>query len=288
MNPIRARSPKFRFPEQTDKHWFGGSVFKTHWLNSYTLVIPDGEKFIHRTTKKFLDRVDPNLREQVLGLLGQEISHSREHEKFFENLSGQGYRIEGFLSFYRFVFYGVLEKLVGVVLGPKLILSTAAAIEHINAVIAEVGLSNAFLEEADPEVRPLFEWHYAEEIEHKTVVYDVLQQVAPSYLVRAIGLLFAFVTFLGVLSIGTLVLVAQDRKLFAPLRDATTFFFTKERFVPKMAGALADYLRPGFHPDQRDNERLSEEAFRRLGSLGTGTPQGTTAAAADLRQGAAV
>ncbi len=285
---IKARSPKFHFPEQTDKHWFGGSVFKTHWLNSYTLIIPDGEKFIHRTTKKFLDLVDPTLQEQVLGLLGQEISHSREHEKFFENLSGQGYRIGGFLSVYRFVFYGVLERLVGLVLGRKFILSTAAAIEHINAVIAEVGLSNAFLEDAHPEVKPLFEWHYAEEIEHKAVVYDVLQQVAPSYFVRAIGLLFAFVTFLGVLAIGTLVLVAQDKKLFAPLRDATAFFFSKDRFVPRMLGAMVDYLRPGFHPDQRDNERLSEEAFRRLGSLWTGSREESIPAAPELRRGAAV
>ena len=264
---IAPRSPQFRFPEGIDKHWFAGSAFRTHWLNSYTLIIPDGEKFILRSTKRYLDRVDPELRERLLGLLGQEISHSREHEKFFDNLREQGYRIGGFVSAYKFAFYGVLEGLIGRLMGRKFLLSTAAAIEHLNAVIAEVGLSNGFLEQADPEVRPLFEWHYAEEIEHKAVVYDVLRQVAPSYPVRAIGMVFATCTFMGVLLMGTIVLVAQDRKLFDRecLRDATQFFFSKEKFVRRLLLAFRDYLRQGFHPDQHDSYGLAAEVFERLG-----------------------
>jgi len=264
---IAPRSPQFRFPRGIDKHWLGGSVFRTHWLNSYTLIIPDGEKFIARTTKRYVDRVDPELRERLLGLLGQEISHSREHEKFFDNLTEQGYRIGGFVSAYKFAMYSVLEKLISSLMGRKLLLSTAAAIEHFNAVIAEVGLTNGFLDEADPGVRPLFEWHYAEEIEHKAVVFDVLRQVAPSYPVRAIGVVFATCTFMGALLIGTMVLVAQDRKLFDRecLRDAAQLFFSKERFVPKLLVAFRDYLRRGFHPDQHDSYPLAWEVFERLG-----------------------
>ncbi len=264
---IALRSPQFRFPQGIGKHWLGGSVFRTHWLNSYTLIIPDGEKFILRTTKRYADRVDPELRERLLGLLGQEISHSREHEKFFDNLREQGYRIGGFVSAYKFASYSVLERLISGLMGRKFLLSTAAGIEHFNAIIAEAGLSNGFLEKADPEVRPLFEWHYAEEIEHKAVVYDVLRQVAPSYPLRAIGMVFATCTFMGALLMGTMVLLAQDGKLFDRecLKEAVQFFFSKERFVQRLLGAIRDYLRRGFHPDQHDSYPLAGEVFERLG-----------------------
>jgi len=265
---IRPRSLTFMFSPGIAKHWFGQSPFKTHWLNSYTLIIPEGEKFILRTTKRYVDRVDGELKEQVFGLLAQEALHSKEHERFYDNLRGHGYKIEGYLHGYRFVSYKVMEKVGDLLFGPKLLLSTAAGIEHINAVIAEIGLTHDFLASADPQVRALFEWHYAEEIEHKAVVYDVLQRVAPSYLLRAAGLFFATLTFVGALAVGTAVLLRQDRQLVTrqSLRESARFFFKEPGFLLQYSSAVRAYLRRQFHPNERDNDHLAERVFASYGT----------------------
>ena len=239
-------------------------------MNSYTLIIPDGEKFILRSTRPYAGRLDGELRNRLLGLGAQEALHSREHERFYANLRIQGYKVDGYLTAYRFISYKVLEKLGLLMFGPGLMLSTAAAIEHINAVIAEIGLTNQFLAGADRQVRPLFEWHYAEEIEHKAVCHDVLQQVAPSYLLRVTGLFFATVTFVNFLFIGTAVLLAQDRQLASgkSLREAARFFFKKPGFVFKYWSAVRMYLHRRFHPDDRDDYQLAEEIFAHHGQPG--------------------
>lgn len=263
MRNIEHRSVDFRFPQNIEKHWFARSPFKTQWLNSYTLVIPDGEKFILRSTKRYVDRVDGELKTCLLGLLAQEALHSREHEKFYKNLRHQGYRIQGYLRAYRYISYRILERIGLQVFGPKLLLSTAAGLEHINAVIAEIGLTHEFLAGADPKVRPLFEWHYAEEIEHKAVCHEVLQVVAPSYLLRVAGLFFATMTFVNALVVGTMVLLWQDRQLLNPssIREAARYFFKEPGFLFQYLDAVRVYLRPRFHPDEHDNYDLADQVF---------------------------
>jgi predicted metal-dependent hydrolase len=260
---VRPRPLRFTFSARINKHWFGNSPFKTHWLNSYTLIIPEGEKFILRSTKRYLDQVDGDLKEQVLGLLSQEALHSKEHERFHDNLRLQGYRIDGYLGWYRFISYRLLEHGGAAILGPTIPLSTAAAIEHINAVIAEIGLTRDFLCSADPELRALFEWHYAEEIEHKAVVYDVLNKVAPSYLLRTMGMVVATLTFVGALSVGTIALLWQDGQLInrKSLKEALQFFFIQPGFFFKYCSGLRAYLKRRFHPDERDNYYLAEQVF---------------------------
>ncbi len=263
---LKARPVKFTFSEGTSRHWFGNDPFKTHWLNSYTLIIPEGEKFILRTTKRYVDQVDGELKEQVLGLLAQEAMHSKEHERFFHNLRLHGYRIEAYLRGYRFISYKVLERLGGLVIGPKILLSTAAGLEHVNAVIAEIGLTGDFLAGAEPELRALFEWHYAEEIEHKAVVYDVLQKMAPSYWLRLLGMFFATTIFVGSLVVGTIVLLRQDGLLFSrrSWSEGARFFFVQPGFWGKYWSAFKAYLRPQFHPNERDNYGLAREVLARL------------------------
>jgi uncharacterized protein len=264
---IEPRPVEFPFSPAIDKHWFGGSAFKTHWLNSYTLIIPEGEKFILRSTKHYLQRVDNDLKDRVLGLTAQEALHSREHERFYHNLRIQGYKVDAYVDVYRFLSFTVMEKVGGLLFGPSVLLSTSAAIEHINAVIAEIGLTDKFLVGADRQVRPLFEWHYAEEIEHKAVCHDVLQQVAPSYLLRVAGLFLASATFVNFLFLGTGMLLVQDKQLFSgkSLRDAARFLFKTPGFAFRYWAAVREYLRPSFHPDDRNDYDLAAKIFAHHG-----------------------
>lgn len=60
-------------------------------------------------------------------------------------------------------------------------LAIIAGFEHLTTLFAEFALETDFLAEAEPKLRELFEWHGAEEIEHKSVAYDVFQNATDSY-----------------------------------------------------------------------------------------------------------
>jgi uncharacterized protein len=70
---------------------------------------------------------------------------------------------------------------------------------------------------ADPAVADLFLWHLAEEVEHKEVAFDVWAAVDGSRwrLLRATTLSLVLLAVFG--CIGTLVLLAGDRRLRRPL-----------------------------------------------------------------------
>ena len=186
---IKRRRVNFEFPLSIPRHWLAGSAFRSHLLNSFTLIFPEGEKYFIRSIERYSKQItNPKLKSDVREFMRQETQHYIEHEKFLKNLRLQGYQIDPLLKFIKFMTRDVLEPF----LGPKMNLSITAGLEHFTALLAEIGLKEKFLEGAHPEMRRLFEWHAAEEIEHRAVAYDVLQTIDDSYLLRVAGLFNAY------------------------------------------------------------------------------------------------
>jgi hypothetical protein len=254
---IRPRSPRFDF-DAVPKHWFAGSVIGTAFANGLNLLFPAGERFFVRSVRHYLDRVqDPKLREDVKGFSGQEGLHAYAHERQFEALEKQGFAIRPFLRFYEAFAYGFIEK----VAPAQLCLAATAACEHFTATMA----TNALLREAEgalllkePTMRALLLWHAVEEIEHRAVAFDVLNELNPSYELRVAGLAVATTLLFGLWMVGAATLLAQDipkrerlqRELRAR-RDRRTKYA-----APDFGAALRDYLRRDFHPlqDTRGDE----------------------------------
>jgi predicted metal-dependent hydrolase len=208
--------------------------------------------------RAFQDRVDdPKLLEDIRGFIAQEGRHAAEHQRFFDVLRGQGYAIDPFLSVYEAVCYKFLERLFP----PEVRLSTTVACEHFTAMFAERALTQGFLQsEAHPALRDLLLWHAAEEIEHKSVAFDVLRKVAPSYGLRMAGLVIATATLTGFWMAGTLVLLAQEKDASPAelLRHVKAGFERGTLGRGDMPRAFVAYMRPGFHPSDNDNEHLAK------------------------------
>jgi uncharacterized protein len=261
---IRVRKMGFDFSE-VPRHWFFDSAFVTHMANGLNLVFPAGERFFIRSVKHYLSRIDdPRLLERVRGFFGQEARHGLEHERAFEMLEAQGYDIRKYLEWYERWAFGWLEPRVP----PNLRLSATVALEHFTATLAEQGLSTDFLDHAHPVMRDLLRWHAAEEIEHKSVAFDVLQHVDPRYRVRVAGLLIATVGLLFFWRAGTRMLLAQEpaeiRRNLARERKAARARGQDDSFLLR---AFVSYLRPGFHPDQHDNFALARNYLASIGRL---------------------
>ncbi|QLE58180.1 metal-dependent hydrolase [Nostoc sp. TCL26-01] len=252
MSQITVRQKNFDFPEQISRYWYGNSVFKSHFFNSITLLFPDGEQFMLRTIKRQIKQIDnPNLKEEALAFVGQEAQHAVQHEKFWQNLRQQGYTFDRYLRWLHFILFNVCETRLNI----KFKLAMIAGVEHFTNVIAELTLKEELFAEAEPIMKELFEWHSAEEIEHKTVAYDVLQNVTKNYLIRLIGIIMAYTFVLSFVNLGLIMMLYQDKKLLdiKVWQEMLQFFFSKEKFLLKVFWQSLDYLNINFHPLDRDN-----------------------------------
>lgn len=256
---VRTRRIAFDYPESDlPKYFADGDLIVSHLLAMLSAFFPEGEDFFVRSVRNYRDAItDPELKKQVAGFIGQEAIHGREHRRFNERLQNHGYPT-AFVD--RRTRIG-LERLAA--RAPQQVqLAVTAALEHYTATLAEVllGDERAQALSSIPEVRHIFLWHAVEESEHKSVAFDVFQQVCGDEKLRIRVMQATTWIFLGALFGSTLVSLAKDpgtwdpRRLIPSLRRLRTNPF----FNKAVWRRLTDYNRPGFHPDDHDATALLE------------------------------
>jgi hypothetical protein len=249
---IKVRRINFEFPLESDRYWCGNSPFKTHLLNSFTLLLPDVEQYLIRAVRqrlKFIDNLQ--LKQDVRGFIGQEAQHSLQHSKFWDNLRASGYEIDNYISWVRVVLFNTLGRRLSL----ELNLAIGAGLEHLTTLLGEMALEGDFLADAEPNLRKLFEWHAAEEIEHKSVVFDVLQNASNSYLLRLVGMVISHIFVVGFFNLGLVMLLYQDKKLLDGnvWQEMIQFWFIREKFIFRALSNCLKYCKMNFHPSQTDN-----------------------------------
>ena len=251
-----------RAAKGTEKHWCEGNAAVTHLLNAYTMLVPENEKFFIQTLMKVRSCLKcPELQERVKEFIYQEAQHGVGHRHAWQILERQGYRICGFVNFNkRWVF-----RSIGYLFPLPLKVSFVAAVEHINSYIAHEYLTRRILKDADAEMRALFEWHFAEEIEHKAVAFEVLKTYRLNYLLRIVGLLLVAPLFYLLAAWGAGLLMVQDRSW----RQGRTWQGWwlhvgpgRHMFVRSLKH-LARYLSPNFHPWHLDDMSQAKAAIER-------------------------
>jgi hypothetical protein len=262
----------FPFDRTIRRFWLFGSPYATHLANGLNLLFPDGERFFIRSVKHYLDACqdDPELVERIRGFFGQEGRHGHEHERFNRILEEHGYDLEGFLSWYRRVAYELVEPNAPAVLR----LAVTAAAEHLTASLAQRALTKTVLDNAHPLMADLLRWHAAEEIEHKSVAFDVFQKVDGRYGVRAAGMIIALGLLIFFWQVATRDLLRQEARRGTDLRGYGEAAKLNPIFADESAErrelfrkAVLDYLRPDFHPDQIDDAALARGLFTSIGRV---------------------
>lgn len=259
----KPRNPALPF-DAVPRYWLGGSRIATQIANGVNLLFPDGERFFVRSVHHFKQQLeqDPELWAQIRGFSSQEGRHAGAHERFFQILEQQGFDTRTFMKLYRKVAYDWIERAAP----PELRLSATVALEHYTALLAEQALSEGGAN-LHPQMRSLMLWHAAEEIEHKSVAFDALKRINPSYRLRMGGLVMATATLGGFWVAATLMLLAQEgaitREDLAKHRELT-------RDKPSLgasifARGIREYIRRDFHPSQLSNEHLATEYLAEVG-----------------------
>jgi uncharacterized protein len=271
---IKPRRPDFRLRE-VPRYWAGGDPVGTHLSNALFMLFPAGERFFIRSVRRFESRYrdDPARMKAIRGFYGQEGAHAAAHDDAIRILEEQGYEVRPFLDRFEKFCFGFAEKH----LPAELSLSATAATEHFTALMARNAFDDpVFANEAHPEMRNFMLWHAAEEIEHKSVAFDVLQDVNPSWVLRAAGMVIAASALVYFWREGTKTLLRQEgitgKEALArikAIRDESGRDFNRDVLVK----GVLEYLKPGFHPWQVDDLHKAEAFLATL----EGGPEPVTA-----------
>ncbi|MVU75719.1 metal-dependent hydrolase [Nocardia sp. ET3-3] len=270
----KARRIRFRFDQSDsrDKYFVENDMVYSHFVAGMSGGFPAGEESFIRSVRRVADRVtDPVLKKRVTGFVGQEAMHGHEHRRLNEKLVELGYPIDWLDS------DKIKERALWLEerLSPEVHLAMTAAAEHYTAVLAQRVLSSDEIQNipGDPEVWNLLNWHALEELEHKSVAFDVFRAVGGSERTR-IGVMLAMYSLTLPLTYLSLALAVwrDDNARRQPVRVAREAYrlFTGPVFRGLMP-ELGKYLRPGFHPDDIDTSELlsrwQRELFGKNGQL---------------------
>ncbi|WP_405489998.1 metal-dependent hydrolase [Nocardia sp. NBC_00511] len=266
----KVRRMRFRFgePEPMAHQFVQGDIPLTHLIAVLSGAFPPGEESFIRSVRKFSgDLTDPVLKKRVAGFIGQEAVHGQQHRRLNDQLIANGFPIVRL-----FTFGPGAARERGVIAVENLVprqvhLAFTAAAEHYTATLAKRVLGTQEIQDipGDPEVWNLLNWHAFEELEHKSVAFDVYRAAGGQEAVRIGVMAGMYVLTLPVVSLGVFASILSDPRSWRPLKVARqSIRLARGPIVKGLLAEMRPYMRPGFHPDDIDTETLLEQWRREL------------------------
>ncbi|MFF0487534.1 metal-dependent hydrolase [Nocardia sp. NPDC004068] len=257
---ITARDVRFDF-DSVPLHYIPGEVLATHIVNVMHLVLPEGERAMARALAEALPHIgDERLREEVRGFIGQESTHANSHEAARRHLQALGLDVDSYVQGIAWLVdrflgdHGLAGRAREEWLKERL--GLFAGMEHFTAVLGEWLLNAEVLEDKGmhPAMLDLVRWHGAEEVEHRSVVYDAYMYLDGGYLRKARTAVLAAGTLLPLFVFSAAYLYRKDPSPTKGRFWGWQFLdATRRGVIPKWTVFLTEvprYLRPGFHPSQ--------------------------------------
>jgi predicted metal-dependent hydrolase len=261
---IPVRRSRYQADSLQPRHYVAQSPLLSHLLTALSMTFPAGEQFFVHTVRQVRDQVtDPELQARISGFIGQEAMHAQAHSQFNAVLDHTDYPV---LRYQKQAILGI-EQLKQRT--PRRQLAATVAYEHFTALLATQLLKRPrFFAGLDPNLQQLWLWHAVEEIEHKSVAFDVYQQVFGNLAQRRRSMRTVSMAFgLGIATMTAHLLwldrhesLFRLRTLWPNLRDGVELGGLLLRLLPSY---LAFY-RADFHPDQQDDQALLEHWRTRL------------------------
>ncbi|AZQ72575.1 MULTISPECIES: metal-dependent hydrolase [Streptomyces] len=259
--------------QHTPLHWIPDEPTATHVINVLHLLLPAGERWFVKVFKEALPLVrDEALLKDVKGFMGQESTHSVQHSYVLRHLAEQGLDTSPYTRRVDFLFDVLLgdHPPFGLRLSERewlrFRLSVIAAVEQFTAVLGDWVLRADSLDEAEPDpvMLDLLRWHGAEEVEHRSVAFDMYQHCGGSdparYARRLLGMAITAPMLFYLWGWGAGYLIRHDPWLAGRLRYSLR---EHNRAVAKgllptwreLGSAVPRYARRSYHPSQEGSLR---------------------------------
>jgi hypothetical protein len=235
--------------------WNGGDAFRSALFNALSMSFPAGEQFFMDSVRAGLQRLPEAGREsmarEVQGFVGQEATHRRIHALFNDNLTRLGYDNEIERRALRRREAHKNNDLRNQV-------AATAATEHFTAIFSDWLLRHPeVLDGAQPRLRMLWQWHCAEESEHRSTAYDLYQAMGGTHEWRIRVFKYITYTFLGDVLRQTIRNLRHDGSLWrwSTWRSAMHTLFARDGMIRGNYGLWRDYFSRDFHPAHQDASR---------------------------------
>jgi uncharacterized protein len=251
---------------RSGRYWNDNNAVSTHFINALQDTFPEGERFFMdaaREAAKILHQkglLDQRLEKDLQAFTLQEAAHGWLHHKWSQALIECGY---AGLSDYGDQLHRAhlwLNRYLPV----KMRISITSAAEHYTASIAYmlVHIKPGLIRQSTSPFKDMLLYHAMEELEHKSVCFDLYQKLSGSYLLRLFGLLFITVDLSTLVFMRYQYLMRKEgiwdvkhRKL------AWQFLFGHNGLIKSMWPRIKSYMKRSFHPWQTDDRHEMESAF---------------------------
>ncbi len=171
---IKPRHMDFPFGSLKNIKFFDDNIYKSAFMAGLSASFPAGETEFLNSVKNYRDQIkNPALLKQVKGFIGQEGHHSHQHALVNKELDRLGYKTKKVEDALQKVIDTRVSKLTH-----KFRLAHTVSAEHITAIMAEYLINNPqYMDGLETPFKDLFFWHAVEEVEHKSVCFDVYMEV---------------------------------------------------------------------------------------------------------------
>jgi hypothetical protein len=237
---------RFAYPEGLKAWWNPARPEFSHIVNAASLAMPYLEPYLIETMRQARAKItDPKLLADVDQYIGQESTHFRQHQQFNRRLADLGYKSVPAMEARLKADYEHFGK-------NRSFAFNVAYAEGFEAMALTIG--HMLLEEreflfgnAEPAVSSLILWHFVEEIEHKTVTYDVFKALDGRYAWRIYGLLYATIHIMGRTRQGYGAMLHEDGRWYS-LRSRLALYGVLLRVFSRLLPRMLRILRPGYDP----------------------------------------
>ena len=267
VRAIKPRRVGFEW-ETTPLQWIPGEPVTSHIIDVLHLLLPAGERWFVHVYKQVLPLIDDEqLRSDVKGFMGQEAVHARAHAAVLDHLRANGLNPDPYVRRIEWMFSKLLgDESMRLIPRKRWLLERVAiiaAIEHFTAVLGAWILDSPALDaaDADPTMLDLLRWHGAEEVEHRSVAFDVFRAVHDNWFSRIRTMVVSAAMMAYLWRRGMRFLCAADPTYAGPAPKFRDFYrASRKGLLPKpemLAGAIPRYCTKRYHPSQEADTQVA-------------------------------
>ena len=259
MNSHRTKNKSlFNFPDGKSRYWINDSVYITHAYNTASLMLPTVEKyfaqFFQINTKQL--NLSQEEKQELSLFIRQEASHGMEHQQFNQLLEKEGYPVKKIQN--------MVQKKIDTIKSKWSIknqFAFIAALEHFTAILSPLVLENpSYLNGVQPEIKKLWEWHAVEEIEHKSVAFNIYTAAKGGYWRRVFIMILTTLQFFYLINRIRFTLIKHDNELWniKEYFKLSYYVLISPGWTIKPMRRYFAYYSPSFHPSHKDESSLIE------------------------------
>jgi predicted metal-dependent hydrolase len=264
---LTARTPDIASPDAS-VNWSPVPEF-AHINNGASVLIPYVEHYLNNVMNEVRTQHcsgNPALAEEISEFIRQETVHARYHVAFNKQMFDAGY--DGLKP--------LIDKAVKELQAMRKTRSLAfnvaycAGFETTATFSAKYALEtcDTFFQGADSYGANLFQWHVAEEFEHRATCHKALHAVSGSYAIRMAGLAYSFWHINKIFNDAGKIVFAKYREGMTPAERKRSKRVQRRLVIRQMAYLLPRMLRlasPFYDPEKlavTDNIRRALEFFK--------------------------